>query len=370
MRGCSPWAAVGALALLVGSVARGEPPAPEAASPPAPPAPHARALGWLAAHQNADGSWGRTYTTAVTGLSCLAFLAHDDEPFLGERAQPLLRGITFLLGQSKEGVFPKQGHTWIHGQGFATLALAETWGRSLLGEHAPDLDVAKLREVLVKAVAAIQQNQSASGGWWYVQGSPSDHEGSTTVCAVQALVSAANFGIPIDKKVLAQGFEYLKRCQNPDGGFDYKLGPGTVSMKEGTAGGVATLALMRRFDYAVMTKGVDFLKTIGPSAISKERFPYYGHFYACMGLLLFGEEMGAQALAGEYVDAASKDVLGWQAEDGSWPLKGWMAGNKQDGAYGTAFAALVLGVPEKRLSIFHRRPPKLPVRPAETPTAD
>ena len=60
-----------------------------------------------------------------------------------------------------------------------------------------------------------------------------NHEGSTTVCAVQALVSADNFGIEIDKAVLALGFEYLKKCQNPDGGFDYQLGPGTVSMKEG-----------------------------------------------------------------------------------------------------------------------------------------
>ena len=75
----------------------------------------------------------------------------------------------------------------------------------------------------------------------------------------KALVSAANFGIEIDEAVLRKGFDYLKRCQNPDGGFDYKLGPGTVSMKEGTTGDVATLALMRMFDYEVMTKGVEFL---------------------------------------------------------------------------------------------------------------
>ena len=213
---------------------------------------------------------------------------------------------------------------------------------------------------MTKAVATIAKHQSASGGWWYVQGSPQDHEGSTTVCAVQALVSAANFGIPIDEAVLAKGFEYLRRCQNPDGGFDYKEGPGTVSMKEGTAGDVATLALMRKFDYQVMTRGVDFLKAVGPAGISAERFPYYGHFYASMGLVLFGEEMGAERVAAAYFEAARRDVLAWQAEDGSWPLKGWMQGRSQDTAYGTAFAALFLAVPEKRLSIFHRRPPVLP----------
>lgn len=350
---------VGALALLAGGRARAEAPAGEKA-------PQERALDWLAGHQNEDGSWGQGYTTAVTGLSCLAFLAHDAEPFQGEKAQPLLRGLTFLLGQQKDGVFPKQGHTWIHGQGFATLALAEAYGRTLFCKHASDLDVEAMKAAVTRAVATITAQQSTSGGWWYVQGSPRDHEGSTTVCAVQALVSAANFGITIDRAVLRKGFDYLKRCQNPDGGFDYKEGPGTVSMKEGTAGDVATLALMRKFDYQVMTKGVDFLKAIGPGAIGKERFPYYGHFYASMGLVLFGEEMGAEQVAREYTDAAAKDVLAWQAEDGSWPLKGWMRGrNSQDTAYGTAFAALFLAVPEKRLSIFHRRPPELPKPTAE-----
>jgi len=319
-----------------------------------------RALTWLGEHQNEDGSWGRTYSAAVTGLACLAYLAHDAEPFAGQRAGPLLRGLTFLLGQQQHGVFPKQGHTWIHGQGFAALALAEAYGRTLLCTKPPDLDAARLRTAVAEAVTTIAAHQSASGGWWYVQGVPQEHEGSTTVCAVQALVSAANFGIPIDETVLRRGFEYLKRCQNPDGGFDYKLGPGTVSMKEGTAGDVATLALMRKFDYEVMTKGVDFLKAVGPAGISAERFPYYGHFYAAMGLLLFGEEMGAEQTAKEYVEAATKDVLSWQAPDGSWPLKGWMRGQSEDAAYATAFAALFLAVPERRLSVFNRRAPSLP----------
>jgi hypothetical protein len=347
-----------AVALPLGGTAWGREPAD-------PPAPYERALAWLAAHQNEDGSWAGEYTTAVTGLACLAWLGHDAEPFEGEQAQPLLRGLGWLLAQQQDGVFPKQGHTWIHGQGFATLALAEAYGRTLFCEHAPDLDVARLKTAVTQAVATIAKHQSASGGWWYVQGSPHDHEGSTTVCAVQALVSAANFGIPIDEAVLAKGFEYLKRCQNPDGGFDYKEGPGTVSMKEGTAGDVATLALMRKFDYQVMTRGVDFLKAVGPTGISAERFPYYGHFYASMGLALFGEEMGAERAAAAYFEAARQDVLAWQAEDGSWPLKGWMQGHNQDAAYGTAFAALFLSVPEKRLSVFNRRPPELPKPPGE-----
>jgi uncharacterized protein YfaS (alpha-2-macroglobulin family) len=100
-----------------------------------------------------------------------------------------------------------------------------------------------VRAVVAQAVQSIAKNQSTSGGWWYTPGSLQEHEGSTTVCAVQALVSAQNYGIAIDEKVLDHGFEYLKKCQSEDGGFNYKLGDGS-SMKEGTAADVATLGAL------------------------------------------------------------------------------------------------------------------------------
>ena len=60
--------------------------------------------------------------------------------------------------------------------------------------------------------------------------------------------------------------------------------------------------------------------------------------------------------------AARKDVAGWQQPDGSFPLRGWVrgGGGVETEAYSTAFGALLLGVPEARLSICNRTPPKLP----------
>src|SRR5207247_2625043 len=153
----------------------------------------------------------------------------------------------------------------------------------------PDIDTKKLRDVVTQSVDIIAKNQSDSGGWWYTMGNKGDHEGSTTVCAVQALVSASNFGIKIDDKVLDLGFAYLKKCQTEEGGFNYKQGDGT-NMKEGTAGDVATLGLMKQFDTTVMLKGYQFLLKLTPAAISVERFPYYGHFYGSMGMQLLGQE--------------------------------------------------------------------------------
>ena len=195
-------------------------------------------------------------------------------------------------------------------------------------------------------------------------GNKGDHEGSTTVCAVQALVSASNFGIKIDDKVLDQGFAYLKKCQTAEGGFNYKLGDGT-NMKEGTAGDVATLGLMKQFDTTVMLKGYKFLLKLTPAAISVERFPYYGHFYGCMGMQLLGQEYKEDKDYREktqgYIAGAQKEVAGWQRKDGSFPVMGWMRdGNGENEGYATAFATLILGVPEARLSVYNRAPPKLP----------
>jgi len=229
-----------------------------------------KGLAWLADQQGNDGAWGKTYSIAVTSFACLAYLAASDEPFEGPHAVALQRGLEFLMTHQTDGQWPKQGHTWIHGQGFAALALAEGYGRSLMCRTKPDIDMKKLRTALGKAVAVVALNQSDSGGWWYIPGVKHKHEGSTTVTAVQALVAAHSFGIPIDEAVLAKGFEYLKQCQNRDGGFDYQMGPGESSMKEGTAADVATLALMKKFDYTVMVSAYKFLLKITPARISRD----------------------------------------------------------------------------------------------------
>ena len=354
--------------LLTSSLITAGHPSPTIAVQPAGPASTScaardKGLAWLTKNQAKDGSWGKQYTIAVTGFACLGYLGAADEPFVGASGKALVKGLEFLLANQNDGVFITQG-SWIHGQGFATLALSETYGRSLFCKTKPDIDTKKLKDTVAKAVKVIADNQSLSGGWWYTQGSKGQHEGSTTVCAVQALVSANNFGIAIDEKVLDKGFEYLKKCQTNQGGFNYQLGDGQ-NMKEGTAAGVATLGLMKQFDTTVMLKGVQFLYKLTPAAISAERFPYYGHFYGCMGMQLLGQEFKEDKATFTktqgYLDAAQKDVAGWQQADGGFPLKGYMKSSTfENEGYSTAFACLLLGIPEARLSIYNRKAPKLP----------
>jgi hypothetical protein len=342
------------------------PSAKDKAEPVPKPVSEARdkGLDWLTKNQSANGSWGKTYSIAITSFACLSYLSASDEPFRDDRGKVLLKGLQFLLSQQKDGMFAQQGHTWIHGQGFATLALSEAYGRSLLCKTKPDFDMKKVRAVVAQAVQAIGKNQSKSGGWWYTPGITEQHEGSTTVCAVQAVVSAKNYGIPVEDKVMENGFEYLKKCQLKDGGFVYKLGD-AVSMKEGTAGDVATLGLMEKFDFPVMIQGYKFLVQLTPAGISSGSFPYYGHFYGCMSMRLLGleykDDKEFREKTASYLAGVQKELLSWQQKDGTWPLKGWMAsGGQEAAAYATSFATLALFVPEGRLSIYNRTPPKLP----------
>src|SRR5262245_42159839 len=152
-----------------------------------------KGLDWLTKNQAADGSWTKPYTVGVTAMGCLAYLSAADEPFQGERGKALVKGLQFLLDNQKDGVFPSQRailQTWIHGQGFAPLAQASAYGRSLSCKVKPDLDVKKIRTVVAQSVKEIGKHQSTSGGWWYTPGNLDKDEGSTTVFAVQALASA------------------------------------------------------------------------------------------------------------------------------------------------------------------------------------
>jgi hypothetical protein len=331
-----------------------------------------KGLDWLTKNQAEDGSWGKSYTIGVTSLGCLAYLSASDEPFAGDRGKALVKGLQFLMANQKEGTFPTQGQavrTWIHGQGFATLALSEAYGRTLFCKTKPDMDMKKVREVIVQSIKEISKNQSNSGGWWYTQGSLNQDEGATTVCAVQALTSAENFGIEIDQKVLDKGFEYLKKSQNKDGSFNYILGDGS-SMKGGTAAGMSTLALMKKFDFTVMIDSYKYLLKFTPAGMSAPHepwyFPYYGHYYGCMGMNLLGQEFKEDKAfrtdTSKYIAETQRDLVSWQKKDGEWENKGWIQKMEkgENNAYATAFATLTLFVPENRLSIYNRTPPKLP----------
>jgi len=76
------------------------------------------------------------------------------------------------------------------------------------------------------AVQFVLRQQARNGGWaWYLKGQPDSND---TAAAIEALRSAGVTGKPIRR-----GLAYLRRLQNPDGGFE--LTPGRGSDAQSTA---------------------------------------------------------------------------------------------------------------------------------------
>ncbi|MBC8001980.1 MAG: squalene--hopene cyclase, partial [Opitutaceae bacterium] len=90
---------------------------------------YVRGLSFLTKTQRPDGSWANpAYGSepAVVGLSVAAMLAHGDDPNTGPYAEPIRRGLNYILSQvNKETGYI--GRT-MYNHGFGTLALAEAYG--------------------------------------------------------------------------------------------------------------------------------------------------------------------------------------------------------------------------------------------------
>src|SRR5690606_20489007 len=133
--------------------------------------------------------------------------------------------LDFVLANSSEiGLLAAEtSHGPMYGHGFATLFLGEIYG--MTGGGQDTAQAARLHETLVKAVRLIIQSQNPEGGWRY-NPVPYDADISVTICEIMALRAARNAGIEVPKSTIDDAVEYVRRCQNADGGFKYQLTSG------------------------------------------------------------------------------------------------------------------------------------------------
>ena len=307
-----------------------------------------RGLAWLAQNQASDGSWRNaggygTYPVAMTGLAGMALLAGGSTPTRGRYWQQVRDAVGFLQKRSDPATgylsLGRDENYGMYGHGFATLFLASVYGME------QDLRTQqRLKTVLDKAVGLISSAQSSAGGWIYQPGMDRD-EGSVTVTQMQALRACRMAGIVCDKRTIDRAVDYIRRCQNPDGGIKYQLSSaGNVSQPAISAAGVVVLYNAGVYDdRTFVDKAVQYCKRQLKVSVDNTGHHYYAQFYWAQALYQRG---------GEDWDAHYEQVAAWlrqqQRADGSW------RGDGVGAVYGTAIATIILQLPHALVPVYQR----------------
>ena len=298
-----------------------------------------RGLKYLAAHQNQDGSFGSGgygRNVAVCGLAGMAFMAHGSAPNRGPYGENVQRCTDYILSRAQDSGFiiadEAASHGPMYGHGFATLFLAEVYGMS------PDPEI---RDVLTRSIKLIVDTQNSEGGWRYFP-QRQDADLSVTVSQVMALRAARNAGLYVPNDTIDASIEYVKRCQNPDGGFMYMLPSGPSRFPRSSAGLVA-LYSAGIYSGDELAEGLDYVMDYLPAAEdNRETHFYYGHYYAVQAMWHAGTPRWPSWYA-----AVEKSFVERQRADGSWF-------DSIGPEYATAMACLILQMPNNYLPIFQR----------------
>lgn len=305
-----------------------------------------RGLAALAEMQNDDGSFGsRRYgkNVGITSLCALAFMGDGHVPGRGEYGDVVERSLEFILAATNEtGFIAKDtSHGPMYGHGFAVLFLGEVYGMTGGG---PDTGLAqRTHDALVRSVRLIVQTQNEEGGWRY-NPVPYDADVSVTICQIMGLRSARNAGIEVPVETIDRAVEYVRGCQNADGGFKYQLTRGPSAWPR-SAAGIASLFYSGVYEDEAITRGLEYLERNALPGAGNPDGPYYyyGQYYATQCMYLAGGDWWAQ-----WWPAIRQELLDRQSEEGVW------SDSAPGEAYATAMALIVLQMPKRYLPIFQK----------------
>lgn len=304
-------------------------------------------LQFLKRNQSTDGSWRNagghgTYPTAMTGLAGMALVASGSTPTRGTHWREVRTSMEFLMKQAdpQTGVITDMTteNRNMYGHGFALLYLASVYGMEEDSQRQQ-----RLHGVLTRAVKLIERAQSSAGGWIYTPDSGGD-EGSVTVTQVQALRACRMDGIVVDKKTIDRAVDYIKKCQNADGGISYSLGSRGSSRPAISAAGVAVLYNAGFYDdQPFVDKAIKYvMRNVNPTTDTTGHH-FYTQLYFSQALYQRGGKDWEDYLAkiGPY-------LVRTQRKDGSWESDGCGP------VYGTAIALTILQLPFALVPIYQR----------------
>lgn len=302
-----------------------------------------KGLAWLAKRQGEQGNFqqqGYTNHAGITSLAGLAFMQAGNLPGRGKYGKEVQAILDYVLANcQRSGLITSDASSGpMYGHGFATLFLGEVYG--MTGNE-------EVKEKLQRAVQLIQKTQNQEGGWRY-QPAPYDADISVTICQIMALRAARDAGIKVEKDVVDKAIEYCRRCQNPDGGFNYMAGqgPGGSGFPR-SAAGVAALYYAGIFEGKEIENGLNYLKAFTPGKNSgrNEGHYFYGHYYAVQANFLAGGDYWAK-----WYPAIRDELCNSQQDNGAW------SGDFSED-YATSMALIILQMPNRYLPVYAGKGP-------------
>lgn len=186
------------------------------AAAPAPNAreAHARALAWLAAHQEADGHWSAGEQSKVnhigtTGLALLALQSGGATMSHGEHAQAIARGVSWLITQQDADlglIGQRVGHSFQYDHAIATQALCV----ALAGAPSE-----QLRNAGQQAVNFISRSRNPYGAWRYDYPPTGESDTSVTGWMIEAISAARRAGLTIDDQGFVGAAQWIDEVTDP-----------------------------------------------------------------------------------------------------------------------------------------------------------
>jgi len=317
-----------------------------------------QALAYLARQQKPDGSFddggNPPASTALTGLSLLAFLSAGHMPDQGRHGLVVRGALDYLLKQSQEGeaYLGRSQGSRLYGHAIATLALAEVYGN-----ESDPAQRRTVREALEKSVAVLLRAQQAKksqvsheGGWRYEPESDDSDLSVTAWCAL-AIRGAQNAALRVPDESPRRAVAFVLNCHNPQtGGFAYQPGSGPSASMTGAA--VLTLCLLDAADKPQVRDAAVYLQ----KNLVDERTKYFSYS-------LYYTTQAAFQLGGATWDAIWRNTVQQLAQrqlaDGSFRPAAPEPGRVLDrdhavAVYATSMGVLTLTVPYRLLPIYQK----------------
>ncbi|MDC1142011.1 hypothetical protein OAU50_02890 [Planctomycetota bacterium] len=330
---------------------------------------------------------GSNVAIAISAIAGMAFVANGSTPDRGPYASVVRKTMYYLIGhKDAEGNVLQAGKqdensgyftsntdgSRIHGHCYATQFLTQIYGTLKIKSENK-----KLEASIVKAIRLIERGQTSFGGWGYIPDDLTWDEGSTTVCAIQALRAASDAGITVSNKTIQNAIQYMydsadSRTIVHDGveykgyTFKYSLASGWNSDSYALcAAAITTMnstgiyaegATWNAADVGRVYKGgLDWLRykfddfitrrKKGQGSLDVSHF-YYAHFYASQAMWQAPKKVFFAEYFPKIRDLLIEEQKRNPSNSGAWPAQSYGE------AYTTAYALLVLQVPYQLLPMY------------------